>query len=163
MRPLSLLLLLSATAAQAAPIDALKPMAFLAGHCWKGEFAAGKPQTDEHCFQWMYDGKALRDVHTTRSPGKPDYVGETIYYYDGAAKNIAYLYVENGGGHSRGTMTPTATGLEFPVAHYIGATGKVLPYRANWTPAGPDAYEVLSEMQVNDKWVTQFKMRLTKQ
>ena len=163
MRPLSLLLLLSATAAQAAPIDALKPMAFLAGHCWKGEFAAGKPQTDEHCFQWMYDGKALRDVHTARSPGRPDYVGETIYYYDAAAKQVAYLYVENGGGHSRGTMTPTATGFDFPVAQYIGANGKVLPYRVNWTTTGPDAYEVLSEMQVNDKWVTQFKMLLKKQ
>ena len=60
-------------------------------------------------------------------------------------------------------MTPTATGLEFPATQYIGANGKVLPYRVNWTPAGPDAYDVLSEMQVNDKWVTQFKMRLTKQ
>ena len=163
MRPLSLLLLLSATAAQAAPIDALKPMAFLAGHCWKGEFAGARQQTDEHCFQWMYDGAALRDVHTVRSPGKPDYVGETIYYFDAAAKQVAYLYVENGGGHSRGTMTPTATGLDFPTAQYVGANGKTLTYRTNWTPAGPDAYEVLSEMRLNDKWVTQFKLAFKKQ
>ena len=33
----------------AAPIEPLRPMAFLAGHCWKGDFADGK-QTDEHCF-----------------------------------------------------------------------------------------------------------------
>ncbi|USX19904.1 hypothetical protein NHH82_29425 [Oxalobacteraceae bacterium OTU3REALA1] len=163
MRPLSLLLLLSATAVQAAPIDALKPMAFLAGHCWKGEFAAGKPQTDEHCFQWMYDGKALRDVHTARSPGKPDYVGETIYYYDATAKHVAYLYVGISGGHSRGTMTPTATGLDFPVTQHIDVDGEVFTYRSKWAPTGSDAYDVLSETQRDGKWVTQFKMRLTKQ
>jgi hypothetical protein len=44
----------------AAPIEALQPLAFLAGHCWKGDFPDGK-QSDEHCFVWLYDGKALRD------------------------------------------------------------------------------------------------------
>lgn len=113
MRTLSLLLSLStaAFAAQAAPNQALKPMAFLTGHCWKGEFPGGQP-TDEHCFSWALDGHALRDVHTVRTPGKPDYVGETIYYYDAAAKVVSYLYVENGGGHSRGTVKPTDNGLE---------------------------------------------------
>lgn len=160
MRPLLLLLLLSSTAYAATP-EALKPMAFLAGHCWKGEFPGGK-QTDEHCFQWALDGHALRDVHTVRAPGKPDYVGETLYYYDAAAKQVAYLYLENNGGYSHGTMKPSATGLEFPEARYIGADGKPLPYRVQWT-VGPDAYEAFSEMYLKDKWVTQFKMTLKKQ
>lgn len=164
MRPLSKLLLLSSVlagaVAQAAPAEALKPMAFLAGHCWKGEFPGGK-QTDEHCFQWMLDGHALRDVHTVRAPGKPDYVGETIYYYDAAAKLVSYLYVENGGGFSRGTMKPTAQGLEFPEAQYING-GLVLPYRVQWT-VNADSYEAFSEMYVKEKWVTQFRMTLRKQ
>lgn len=160
MRPLFLLLLLSA-AAQAATPEALKPMAFLAGHCWKGEFPGGK-QTDEHCFQWALDGQALRDVHTVRAPGKPDYVGETLYYYDAAAKQVAYLYIENSGGHSHGTMKPTATGLGFPETRYIGADGKALPYRVQWTTR-PEAYEAFSEIYLNDKWVTQFRMTLRKQ
>ena len=42
MRRLAWLLLLAPAAAPAEPIDALKPMAFLAGHCWKGQFADGK-------------------------------------------------------------------------------------------------------------------------
>ncbi len=155
-----LVLLLSAAAAQAAPPEALKPMAFLAGHCWKGEFPDGK-QTDEHCFQWILDGQALRDVHTVRAPGKPDYVGETLYYYDSAAGHVAYLYVENSGGHSHGAMKPTATGLDFPEARSIAA-GKELPYRARWTTS-TDAYEAISEMYLQDKWVTQFKMLLKKQ
>ncbi len=44
--------------AGAEPIEALKPMAFLAGHCWKGAFPDAR-QTDEHCFTWLYSGKAL--------------------------------------------------------------------------------------------------------
>jgi len=160
MRPLLLLLLSSAASAHAAPAEALKPMAFLAGHCWKGEFPGSK-QTDEHCFSWVLDGHALRDVHTVRTPGKPDYVGETIYYYDAAAKVVSYLYVENGGGHSRGTMKPTSTGFEFPQTDYI-AEGITLPYRVRWTVAA-DSYEAFSEMVVKDKWVTQFKMVLKKQ
>jgi len=158
MRPLLPLLLLSSAAiAQAAPAEALKPMAFLAGHCWKGEFPDGK-QTDEHCFQWALDGHALRDVHTVRTPGKPDYVGETLYYYDSAAKVVAYLYVENSGGFSHGTMKPSANGLEFPEAKYINGA-MVLPYRGQWTIA-TDSYEAFSEMYVKDKWITQFKMVL---
>ncbi|MYN29714.1 hypothetical protein [Duganella levis] len=160
MRFLPVLLLSAAAAAQAAPNEALKPMAFLAGHCWKGEFPGGK-QTDEHCFQWLLDGHALRDTHTVRAPGKPDYVGETLYYYDSAAGQVAYLYVENSGGHSRGTMKPSDTGLDFPETRFI-AGGKELPYRAHWTTA-PDAYEAVNEMYLKDKWVTQFKMLLRKQ
>ncbi len=58
--------LCSPVAVAAAPVDALKPMEFLAGHCWKGSFSDGQ-QTDDHCFTWLYDGKALRDTHTVRS------------------------------------------------------------------------------------------------
>ena len=60
MRNWLLCLLFVPVVVVAEPIEALKPMAFLAGHCWKGDFADGK-QTDEHCFQWLYGGKALRD------------------------------------------------------------------------------------------------------
>ena len=85
------------SAGVAAPIEPLRPMAFLAGHCWKGQFADGK-QTDEHCFAWLYDGKALRDTHTVRAPGRPDYVGETTYYWDSASKRVEFVYIENLGG-----------------------------------------------------------------
>jgi hypothetical protein len=65
------LLVCAAGGSAAAPIEPLQPMAFLAGHCWKGDFADGK-QSDEHCFTWLYDGKALRDTHTVRTPGGPN-------------------------------------------------------------------------------------------
>lgn len=154
-------LLLPAAAALAQPVAALQPMAFLAGHCWKGEFPGGT-QTDEHCFQWLYGGRMLRDVHTVRSPGKPDYVGETLYYHDAAVRQVAFLYVENSGGYSRGTMLPANGGLDFPATQYVDADGKALTYRVRWTPAG-DAYEAYSEIQAGERWLPQFRLLLKKQ
>ena len=160
MRPvLAAVLLASCFAASAAqPVDALKPMAFLAGSCWKGEFPDGK-QTDEHCFSWLYDGKALRDVHTVRAPNRPDYVGETTYYWDAAAKRIEYLYIENLGGISRGTVdTGTPGVILFPPTQYV-AEGQGMTYRSRWTPSD-GAYEAWAEMQGKDGWSTMFRMNL---
>ena len=48
-KSLAWMLLLAASAAAAEPVDAFKPMAFLAGHCWKGQFADGKQsEAEEH-------------------------------------------------------------------------------------------------------------------
>jgi len=159
--PLITLPMLLAAGAHAAPVEALKPMAFLAGHCWKATFADGKT-IDEHCFQWQYQGHVLRDVHTVRSPGRPDYVGETLYYYDSASAEVAFLYVENGGGYSRGNMIPDASGLDFPATDYVAA-GKALRYRVRWTPTSEDSYLAHSEMQIDGKWITQFRLQLKKQ
>lgn len=142
----------------AAPIEPLQPMAFLAGHCWKGDFADGK-QTDEHCFAWMYDGKALRDTHTVRTPGKPDYVGETTYYWDSAAKRVEYVYIENLGGVSRGTMQSTPEALVFPATQYV-ADGQSMTYRVRWTVIDDSSYEAWSEMQAKDGWVTMFRLTM---
>jgi hypothetical protein len=144
----------------AEPIEALKPMAFLAGHCWKGDFADGK-QTDEHCFQWLYGGKALRDTHTVRAPGRPDYVGETTYYWDSLAKRVEYLYVENLGGVSRGTMESTPGALVFPATQYV-ADGTAMTYRVHWTRLDDSSYEVWSEAQDKNGWVTMFKLAMKK-
>jgi hypothetical protein len=142
----------------AEPIEALKPMAFLAGHCWKGEFADAR-QTDEHCFSWIYEGKALRDTHTVRAPGRPDYVGETTYYWDSVSKRVEFLYIENLGGISRGTMESTAGALLFPPTQYVDG-GVAMTYRVRWTVVGDDAYEAWSEMQDKNGWTTMFRLKL---
>ena len=150
--------LLLPLAAAAEPVEALKPMAFLAGHCWKGAFPGGQP-TDEHCFSWLYDGKALRDTHTVRAPGRPDYVGETTYYWDSAAKRVEFIYIENLGGVSRGSMESTPEALVFPPTQYV-ADGQAMTYRVRWTRVGDDAYEAHSESQTPQGWATMFKVVL---
>jgi len=142
----------------AAPIEPLRPMAFLAGHCWKGDFADAK-QTDEHCFAWLYDGKALRDAHTVRAPGRPDYVGETTYYWDSGSKRVEFVYIENLGGVSRGSMESTPDALVFPATQYV-ADGQSMTYRVRWTKLSDTSYEAWSEMQVKDGWKTMFKLTM---
>ena len=155
---LSLVIAFASDASVAEPIEALRPMAFLAGHCWKGEFPGGK-QTDEHCFAWLYDGKALRDTHTVRASGKPDYVGETTYYWDSASKRLEYLYVENAGGVSRGSVQAAPDAQIFPATQYV-ADGQAMTYRARWTRLGETAYEAWSEAQGKDGWTTMFKLTM---
>ena len=156
--PVAFLLLLCSFGAVAQTVEALKPMAFLAGNCWKGEFADGK-QTDEHCFTWLYDGRALRDAHTVRALGRPDYVGDTTYYWDSAAKRVEFLYVENLGGISRGVVDTSTPGvLQFPPTQYV-ADGQTMTYRARWTPSD-GSYEAWSEAQAKDGWATMFRLTL---
>ena len=126
---LALTTLAGAAAAEPAPL--LKPMAFLAGHCWKGTFQDGET-TDEHCFSWMYGGSVLRDTHTVRRPGKPDLTGESTYFVDTVGKHVAFLYIESGGGSSRGTVESLSETLLFPDAQYL-SDGEALTYRARWT------------------------------
>jgi hypothetical protein len=139
------------------PAEPLKPLASFAGHCYTGTLAGGK-DTDQHCFQWMYGGKALRDVHTVRGAGHPDYVGETTYYWDSGARRIEYLYVENAGGIMRGTVEPGEGAIVFPPAAYV-ADGQALTLRVRWT-LGTDGYEAWSEIEDKGAWTTMFKVRM---
>ena len=152
------LALLGAAADRGKP-DPLKPLASFAGHCFKGTLAGGK-DTDEHCFQWMYGGKALRDVHTVRGASHPDYVGETTYYWDSGARRIEYLYVENAGGIMRGTVEPAEGAIVFPPATYV-ADGQAMTLRVRWTLAA-EGYEAWSEMEDKGAWTTMFRVRMAK-
>lgn len=149
---------LAAATAAAEPVELLKPMAFLAGHCWKGSFPDGKA-SDEHCFAWLYGGRALRDTHTVRRPGQADGVGESTYYVDSAGNRVEFLYIENSGGYSRGSVESLPEALLFPDTRYI-ADGEALVYRARWTRQGDKAYEAWSEAQTPDGWATMFRLVL---
>jgi hypothetical protein len=165
MRVLILLLsLLPATLLAGTTPPASTPLAalsFLAGHCWKGTFP-GKPRTDEHCFEWVYGRVFLRDRHVVHADGNPDALGETIYYWDSAARQIFYFYFEDGGGYSRGTVKAVADGLSFPPASYV-ADGDRQVYRARWRRIGEDAYETTTDFRTKDGWVNAWKLKMEKQ
>ena len=136
----------SSIAAEPSPMAVLD---FWAGHCWKGTFPDGST-IDEHCFTWVYAQKAMRDRHVVKAPGRPDYIGETVYFWDSEAKSIAYVYYENLGGVGRGTAQATAEGLAFPDGHYSGG-GQVMNYRASWKKQ-EGAYEAVNEAKKGDGW-----------
>jgi hypothetical protein len=138
----------------------LRPLAFLAGHCFRGELANGK-DVDEHCFQWLYGGRALRDTHMVRGAGHADYAGETTYYWDSLAKRIEYLYIENQGGIMRGAVESADGALVFPATSFV-ADGTALTIRARWTLLADGSYEAWSEMQDGHAWKTMFRLKMAR-
>lgn len=161
MRTLPLLLLLAVGGATAAPIEALQPLSFLAGHCWKGSIPA-TASTDEHCFEWVLGGTVLRETHVVRTEGKPDYRGETTYFYSPLSRSVEYLYLENNGGVSRGLMETVANTLAFPPAENVPGEPNAV-YRVRWTPSGNNSYDSWAEKKGSDgSWQTMFKMTMMK-
>lgn len=154
MRKLPILLLFLSPLGSAASSDAYQPLAFLADHCWKGAFPGGK-QTDEHCFSWIYDGKFLRDRHTVHTEGKPDALGESIYFWNSTAKQLEYLYIESDGGFSRGPVTLETDALVFPDTNFE-QNGQTLVYRSRWQHSAANAYDVVTEFQGKGGWAPGF-------
>lgn len=148
---LLLALALAPLPASAAPEPALQPLAFLAGHCWIGTMP-GTADTDEHCFSWAYEGRYLRDRHVVRRGEKAVYEGESIYYWNSAAKQVGYFYITAAGGHAQGTMVADGDSLDFPAAVLISG-GKSFGFRSRWKRVGDDAYEVLREYETEKGWM----------
>ncbi len=118
----------------------LAPLSFLAGSCWKGTFA-GRNVTDEHCFQWIYDGRFLRDRHVVLGDSVP-YEGETTYAWDAPHKQIVYWYIARPGFYSQGTVEPSGHTLLF---HDNLRTSQARQLRTTWSGSGPDSYTVRVE------------------
>ena len=151
----------ASSGAAAEPAAPYAPLAFLAGHCWQGELPGGKKDIDTHCFSWVYGDKFVRDVHTVRGAGHADYVGESIYHWNGAAKKLQYLYFENGGGSSSGDVEATASALVFPAADYQDG-GKTQTYRSRWTHSDTSSYDVVTEFKQGDAWTTAWTVHMRK-
>jgi hypothetical protein len=161
MRTILAIMIMLPCVVAGAPRAEYQSLAFLAGHCWKGEFPGEEKTTDEHCFTWVYDGKFLRDLHTVRAAGKPDAFGESIYFWDANDNRLEYLYIESDGGSSRGPVTTELGSLVFPDTAFI-QDGKTQVYRSRWQPSGANAYDVLTEFKVKDAWVPGFKVHMEK-
>jgi hypothetical protein len=119
----------------------LEPLRFLVGHCWRGELKGGA--LDTHCFDSVYGGRHVRDRHEVKGPGAP-YAGETLYSWNGAAKQVEYTYWNSLGGVSRGTMAARPDGLDFGNESYTGPDGRKTSIATTWRKVGADAYEAVS-------------------
>jgi len=132
------------------------PFEFLVGHCWTGTFPDGT-QTDEHCFEWVYDRKFLRDKHVVRN-GKAPYAGETIYGWDPKAKQMAFWYFNSEGEILTGTVEYRPDSIVFPT-RYETEKGPV-EMRAIWTRKGTDGYRVEQSQRAGDAWKPLWAMEL---
>ena len=121
-----------------------KPIEFVVGSCWIGTFPNGK-ETDEHCFEWIYGGRFLRDSHVVRGDSVP-YEGETTYAWDAQQKRIVYWYIALPGFFSHGQVDATDGALVFR-DNLVMATPRQL--RTTWRKSGADGYTVLVEEVTN--------------
>ena len=150
-----------ATASQAASDSRpLAPFAHLAGSCWQGTFPQ-KTTTDEHCFEWLHEGKFLRDTHTVRGAPKP-YSGETTYAWDPKQKRILYWYIASDGSHSTGTAIVQGDAVIFPETHVSGSGRREIVN--TWRRTGPDTYRirVVEKTAVGEKELWSMEMRRTR-
>lgn len=130
-----------ATSAPASLSAGLEPLRFLVGGCWRGTFKSGA--VDTHCFESVYGGRHVRDRHEVTGPDGL-YRGETLYSWNGSAKRVDYTYWNSSGGVSRGTMAPTADGLDFGDETHTGADGRKMTISTMWRKVGAEAYETVS-------------------
>lgn len=147
----------AATATEGAPPAAghFAPLAFLAGHCWSGMFP-DKVKSDEHCFEWIYGGKFLRDRHVVTGGGG-QYGGETIYAWDPEKKAVVYWYINSDGGFSTGSLRVDGDALVFPNERFVNE-GVEMIYRSVWRRTGDDRYLAVTEMQKGDAWVEAWRI-----
>jgi hypothetical protein len=146
-----------ALGAQQARPDVFRPLEFLVGSCWIGTFPDGK-KTDEHCFEWVFDRKFIRDRHVVRGGGP--YEGESLYGWDPVAKQLAFWYWNSGGMISTGHIDDTADGIVFP-GRYSTSKGEV-ELKAVWTRLGTDGYRVWSGQRTAEGWKTLWTMDLAR-
>jgi hypothetical protein len=138
----------------------LTPLARLAGHCWKGEFAEGGTW-DRHCFEWVYDGKFLHDKHALTGKRAP-YGGETWYRYDAKAQRIVFHYFNSEGGYSEGDVQPAQNELRFPEERYEQG-GKTMVLRTVWRFDGDTRMLAVTEQQQGGKWVEAWRVAFARE
>lgn len=128
--------------------SAFAPLEFLVGHCWRGVFPGGA-QTDEHCFEWIFDRKFVRDRHVVRG-GQP-YGGETVYFWDAEQKRIAFDYWNSDGQMMHGFIAAVAGDSITFVTSIVQPTGR-LELRSVWLRRGDDGYRVTQLQRAGDNW-----------
>lgn len=136
------LVLAAGLAASAPQFPSLKPLEFLIGHCWRGEFSK-TGQQDTHCFEPVYGGAHVRDRHEVT--GKAEvYRGESLYSWNPEKKAIEYTYWNSAGGISRGGLTSTADRLIFDNEEHLRADGSRVTFSTFWRRVGTDSFEVVT-------------------
>jgi hypothetical protein len=130
-----------AASAQASVKPQFDALAFLAGSCWIGTFK-GKTTTDEHCFQWIYGGKFLRDQHVVRGDSVP-YQGETVFAWDPEKNRIVYWYIALPGFHSTGHVEVKDGTITF--VDLLNEKAGKRDLVSTWRRSGPNSFTVLTE------------------
>lgn len=132
------------------PDPHLRPLAFLAGSCWRAAYVGGA--VDTHCFTWMFGGYFLRDRHRV---DRNNYAGETIYRWDPATRMIRWDYYSSDGFLNSGTASGTDRGVAFAYRSPRIRNYPPAAWRVAWRRDGPDAYVVTTRTFEQGRWRTE--------
>ncbi|HEY4304246.1 MAG TPA: hypothetical protein VGM82_07265 [Gemmatimonadaceae bacterium] len=130
------------------------PLEYLVGHCWRGTFA-GSSTTDEHCFEWVFDQKFVRDRHVVR--GGDPYGGETIYFWDVTANRIGFSYWNTVGQMMKGYVA-SVQGDTLGFVTSVASAKATTEIRSTWTRDGSTSYRVRSLERSGDAWKESFAL-----
>lgn len=134
-----------------------RPMEALVGTCWIGTFPDGK-RTDEHCFEWVFDRKFIRDRHVVR--GGPSYQGETLYGWDVEARKLSWWYWSSDGMMMVGRVEYTPDGIVFPSR--FSTPGGEVEIKAVWDRVGKDGYRVAQSQKTATGWTSLWTMEMSR-
>ncbi|MCW3847210.1 SRPBCC domain-containing protein [Sphingomonas sp. LB-2] len=113
------------------------PLDFLVGHCWRGTLPNG--DRNDHCFE-RAEG-AVRDRHQVFRADRQVYGGETIYAWDGAARQLRFTYTGMDGGVMKGSVRQDGQGLDFGTSDWVGTDGTRIALSTRWVRVASDSYE----------------------
>jgi hypothetical protein len=142
---------------QHSPTPDFRPLEFLVGHCWVGTFPDGKA-SDQHCFEWVFDRKFIRDRHVVRGGPPAPYAGETLYGWDPEKKRMGFWYWSSEGELLTGTVEYRPDSIVFPTK-YVTEKGTV-ELRAIWTRLSPDSYRAEESQRLRAEWKPLWAMEL---
>ncbi len=136
------------------PVDPLTRYTWLgelAGSCWRGTTAEGKP-ADTQCYTSQY-GRFLRGtirIQLPRGDKVVDFEGDSVFAWDPKSGNLEIFYWASDGSFRRGEAT-----LYKGVYRFQDRTRDGSPpvKRTIWRRQGPDAFEVTVEHRDGDRWV----------
>lgn len=136
------------------PFQSMLP---LVGHSYLGTFPNGK-MTDEQHFQWVYDGKFVRNVHYVRNQkGEVVYEGETIFAYDREKKRLVYWYWNITGGYLTGWAESENGRQVWYGKNHADAAQTKESKSAVWD-VSPESYKATQYFRKDGEWQEQWSM-----
>jgi hypothetical protein len=119
----------------------------LAGACWQGTDATGKP-TDRQCYDIQF-GRFLRGTIEIGGADKaPAFRGDSLFHRDRATGGIAIVTWAANGSVNPGTASIEGEAIRFPQPKVEGRP----EVRTSWTRQGPDAFRVVRERREGEGW-----------
>lgn len=149
--PLVLLIGAAAATAQDQPDSPLGTLQPLVGNCYVAVFEEGET-SDTHCWEAMLGENFIRDTHVIGDGESEGYRGESIYFVDPETGEAGYVYFNNLGGISRGSLLLEDGVLSTPDEVIHMPDGQRFDLSSTIHVAGSDAYEIRIAQMVDGEF-----------